>query len=104
MSAHRHPPPPKRFIGLDIHKFFLVAIGVDRDENQVFGPHKVYWDDFEAWIARHLRPSDSVVIEDDGDPADRTTPGWSTTHSKAKWPRSPSCIRPTSSSSRAPKS
>lgn len=32
---------PSRFIGLDIHKHYLVAIGVDKDQNQVFGPHKV---------------------------------------------------------------
>jgi len=63
MSSPKHPPPPKRYIGLDIHKNFLVAVGVDRNENQVFGPHKVYWPDFEGWIGRHLRPDDEVVIE-----------------------------------------
>jgi hypothetical protein len=55
--------PPSRFIGLDIHKNFFVAIGVNRDLDQVFGSHKVYWVDFEDWIQRHLTLEDSVVIE-----------------------------------------
>jgi transposase len=57
------PHPPSRFIGLDIHKNFCVAIGVNRELEQVFGSHKVFWPDFEDWIKRHLTPDDSVVIE-----------------------------------------
>jgi hypothetical protein len=55
--------PPSRFIGLDIHKNFFVAIGVNRDLDQVFGSHKVYWVDFEDWIQRHLTLENSVDIE-----------------------------------------
>ena len=29
---------PKRFIGLDIHKRYFVAAGVDKKLNQVLGP------------------------------------------------------------------
>ena len=52
-----------RFIGLDIHKHYLVAIGVDRDLNQVLGPQKVELLYLEQWMAKTLRPEDAVVIE-----------------------------------------
>ncbi len=54
---------PTRFLGLDIHKHYLVAIGVDKDQNQVYGPKRVEWPEFEAWIERDLLPTDSVVVE-----------------------------------------
>jgi len=34
-------PQPKRFIGLDVHKHYLIAIGVDEDLNQMLGPQRV---------------------------------------------------------------
>lgn len=54
---------PTRFIGLDIHKHYLIAIGVDKEQNQVYGPRRVAWPEFEAWIERDLLPTDSVVVE-----------------------------------------
>jgi transposase len=54
---------PTRFIGLDIHKAYLVAIGVNQDKAQVFGPHKVRWGQFETWVQRHLTTQDSIVVE-----------------------------------------
>lgn len=58
-----HSSTTTRFIGLDIHKHYLVAIGVDEDQEQVFGPQKVRWSQFEGWLQRHLTPDDAVVIE-----------------------------------------
>jgi transposase len=58
-----HSSTPTRFIGLDIHKYYLVAIGVDKDMNQVLGPIKVRWSEFESWVQRHLTPEDAVIIE-----------------------------------------
>lgn len=55
--------PPTRYIGLDIHKNYLVAVGVDRDQNIVFGPSRTTWDHFDTWIARHLTRQDAVVVE-----------------------------------------
>ena len=54
---------PSRFIGLDIHKYYLVAIGVDAQQNQVFGPQRVQLSRLETFITKHLSPSDSLVIE-----------------------------------------
>ncbi len=54
---------PVRYFGLDIHKFFLVAIAVDPEKNSVYGPRRVEWPDFERWIAQTLTAQDRVVIE-----------------------------------------
>jgi hypothetical protein len=55
--------PSQRFIGLDIHKHYLVAVGVDADLNQVLGPQRVEYIHLEQWMTRSLRPDDAVVIE-----------------------------------------
>ena len=55
--------PPARFFGLDIHKHYLVAIGVDPDGSQVYGPRRVVWTDLESWRAKTLTYQDAVVIE-----------------------------------------
>ncbi len=54
---------PTRFFGLDIHKFFMVAIAVDAEKKTVYGPRRVEWPDFDLWIEREMKPSDAVVIE-----------------------------------------
>lgn len=54
---------PKRFIGLDIHKHYLVAVGVDANLNQVLGPQRVEYIHLDQWMTRNLRPDDAVVIE-----------------------------------------
>ena len=55
--------PKQRFIGLDIHKHYLVAVGVDDDLNQVLGPQRVELLNLGKWMTRTLRPDDAVVIE-----------------------------------------
>lgn len=58
-----HLETPARFIGLDIHKNFLVATGVDRDLNQVYGPIRVPIGRLETWIEKDLAADDAVVLE-----------------------------------------
>ena len=55
--------PPTRFIGLDIHKEYLVDSGVDHNQNQVFGPVKVTWGRFENSIQKNLDQFDAVALE-----------------------------------------
>ncbi|TLN13390.1 IS110 family transposase, partial [bacterium] len=55
--------PPQRFIGLDIHKYYLVAVAVDGELNQVFGPKRVALADMEAWMSQTLTSQDALVIE-----------------------------------------
>ena len=54
---------PKRFIGLDIHKHYLVAYGVDADLNQVLGPRRVGYAELERSIGSSLTKEDALVIE-----------------------------------------
>ncbi len=54
---------PSRFIGLDIHKHYLVAIGVDALQEQVFGPHTVQLSRLDAWVKKYLTPDDALVME-----------------------------------------
>jgi transposase len=57
------PQFPARFIGLDIHKAYFVAIGVNAQQEQVFGPQRVDNWRLENWIKQHLTPQDAVVLE-----------------------------------------
>jgi transposase len=54
---------PKRYIGLDIHKKYFVAAGVDSKLNQVLGPHEAPMRYLERWARKNLTPEDAVVLE-----------------------------------------
>ena len=54
---------PKRFIGLDIHKEYFVAVGVNPQREVIFGPQKVSNYQLDNWITRYLTPEDAVVLE-----------------------------------------
>ena len=58
-----NPSSIRRYIGLDIHKHYLVAIGVDADKNQVYGPKRVPNTQVNRWIVKELGPEDAVVLE-----------------------------------------
>ena len=61
--ANSSSPAPTRFIGLDIHKDYFVAVGVDADKQIVFGPTRASVLEVDEWIEKHLRRSDAVVLE-----------------------------------------
>jgi transposase len=52
-----------RFVGLDVHKHYLVATGVDGDLNQVLGPRRVQLSRLERWAERTLTKQDAVAME-----------------------------------------
>lgn len=54
---------PLRFIGLDVHKYYLIAIGVDARQAQVFGPQRVPMAQLDEWRAKHLTRQDALVLE-----------------------------------------
>jgi hypothetical protein len=54
---------PKRFIGLDIHKKYFVAAGVDPKLNQVLGPHEAPMRYLERWAKKNLTCEDAIVVE-----------------------------------------
>jgi len=52
-----------RNIGLDIHKYYSVVAGVDRDGEEVLSPCRVEHTELEDWLRKHMLPTDRVVIE-----------------------------------------
>ena len=56
----------KRYVGLDVHKYFVVAAGVNATHEVVLRPQRVNLTAFPAWARKHLRPSDEVVLEATG--------------------------------------
>jgi transposase len=54
---------PSRFIGLDVHKHYLIAIGVDAELNQVLGPQRVQLSNLDDWMRKHLTLHDAVALE-----------------------------------------
>lgn len=55
--------PPARFIGLDIHKEYFVATGVNARQETVLAPRRVDNAQLEVWMCKHLTRQDAVVLE-----------------------------------------
>lgn len=53
----------KRYIGLDVHKHYLVALGVDADLNVVLPMRRVELSRLEIWMKKHLTKQDEVALE-----------------------------------------
>ena len=54
---------PTRFIGLDVHKYYLIAVAVDRELNELLSPHRVNLAQLDAWARKTLTAQDAVVLE-----------------------------------------
>ncbi len=52
-----------RYIGLDIHKAYVVVVGVDAQREVVLGPTRLVWPQFAAWVKSHLTRDDAIVVE-----------------------------------------
>ena len=52
-----------RYIGLDIHKYYSVVGGVDREGEEILAASRVEHMNLEEWLSKHLLPTDRVVIE-----------------------------------------
>jgi transposase len=67
LKVYQPIPPDKlawaRFIGLDVHKHYLVAVGVDARLNQVLGPQRVPLARLTQWARKTLLPYDAVILE-----------------------------------------
>src|SRR5215207_5115990 len=53
----------KRYIGLDVHKHYLIAVGVDDDLNVVLPVRRVELSHLESWMKKTLSQQDEVVLE-----------------------------------------
>ena len=54
---------PCRYIALDIHKYYSVVAGVDREGKEILAACRVEHLDLENWLGKHLLQTDRVVIE-----------------------------------------
>ena len=54
---------PVRYVGLDIHKAYLVAAAVNADQEAVYGPRRVPLTQLSDWIVSDLLCTDRVVLE-----------------------------------------
>ncbi len=54
---------PTRFVGLDIHKEYFIAVGVNAQREVVFGPQRVSNYQLDEWVSRVMTAQDSVVLE-----------------------------------------
>jgi transposase len=53
----------KRFIGLDVHKSFVVVAAVDQQQTPVLRPRRIATSELAEWSQGNLRPTDEVVLE-----------------------------------------
>ena len=53
----------KRYIGLDVHKHYLIATGVNADLEVVMTPRRVELSHLESWMKKNLTKQDEVVLE-----------------------------------------
>jgi transposase len=53
----------KRYIGLDVHKHYLIALAVDEELQVVLPARRVELAHLEAWMKRTLTRQDEVVLE-----------------------------------------
>jgi transposase len=53
----------KRYLGLDVHKHYLIALGVDEDLNVVLPARRVELSHLESWMKKTLTRQDNVVLE-----------------------------------------
>jgi transposase len=53
----------KRYIGLDVHKHYLIALGVDEDLNVVLPARRVELSHLGSWMKKSLSRQDEIVLE-----------------------------------------
>lgn len=55
-----------RYLGVDLHKHYLVIGGVNTRQAVVLVPRRIELDDWPAWAKAHLRQTDVLVVEATG--------------------------------------
>ena len=53
----------KRYVGLDVHKHYVMIVAVNAAHEVVLRPQRVQLTTLPAWARKHLRPSDEVALE-----------------------------------------
>lgn len=60
---HTSPARPQRFIGLDLHKHYLIACTVDAEQQLLGSAQRVELSRLDNWIRTQLSTQDAVVLE-----------------------------------------
>ena len=58
--------PIDRYIGIDIHKYYVMVGGQNRRQEWVLRPRRIQMNRFRDWAEKNFRLSDAVVIETTG--------------------------------------
>lgn len=54
---------PTRFVGMDIHRQFVMVAAVDAQQHILLDPIRVPLDTFQAWAGMQLHARDQVTLE-----------------------------------------
>jgi len=66
MNSAPETTPITRYIGLDLHKHYIMVGGQNRAQEWVLKPRKVQMSRFRDWAVQNLKLGDSVVLEATG--------------------------------------
>jgi len=66
MNSPPETIPIQRYIGIDIHKHYLMIGGQNRHQEWTLRPRKVQVSRFRDWAEKNFQPGDAVVIETTG--------------------------------------
>jgi len=53
----------ERYLALDIHKHYVVAGGVNAQQQIILPPRRLDLGEWAVWLPKHLHPTDAVVLE-----------------------------------------
>jgi transposase len=63
MNSPPETIPIQRYIGIDIHKHYLMIGGQNRHQEWTLRPRQVQMARFRSWTEKNLKPEDEVVVE-----------------------------------------
>jgi transposase len=63
MNQQLDASPTERYVGMDVHKHYVMVGGMNRQREWVLRPRKVRMSKFRTWAAHNLKSTDAVVIE-----------------------------------------
>jgi transposase len=63
MNSPPETIPIQRYIGIDIHKHYLMIGGQNRHQEWTLRPRQVQMARFRSWAEKNLKPEDEVVVE-----------------------------------------
>lgn len=63
MSEEENARTVRRYVALDIHKYYCVVAGVNREGQVVLQPVRVEHAELEGWLKKNLQTTDYIVIE-----------------------------------------